>query len=194
MPAKAPPSKKGSPSEKELEEIARRAKRYEAEAFAALFDLFFERIRRYMYFHVGDPEAADDLSSEVFAQALKSVGNFEDRGGTIGRWLYGIARNVLAEHLRNAERLVTVPMERDAAPPPEGDPEEEALRMMAYEDLYGAMKRLPHDQREVIILRFIEGWPVKETAAIMGRSPGAVRVLQHRAIASLRKILGRGVR
>jgi RNA polymerase sigma-70 factor (ECF subfamily) len=185
---------KGLPSVKELEEIARKAKKYEPGGFEALFDLFFERIRRYMYFHVGDLEVADDLSSEVFAQALKSIGNFEDRGGTIGRWLYGIARNVLAEHLRNAERLPTVSLEGEPSPIPEGNPEDETLRLMTYEDLYRAVRGLPPEQREIIILRFIEGYPVKESAAIMDRSPGAVRALQHRAVVSLRKALKRETR
>lgn len=183
MPSKAMPSKG------KLGEIAARAKRYEPEAFAALFDLFFEKMRRYIYFHTGDMEVAEELSSEVFAQALESIDNFEDRGGTIGPWLYGIARNLLAEHFRTVGKVHTLPLEHGSTLPGAEDPEGQVMRGLTCEDLYRAVEHLPDEQREVVILRFIEGYRVKEAAEIMGRSPGAVRALQHRAMVSLRKAL-----
>ncbi len=174
------------PPAKELKEIAARAKSCDPDAFARLFDIFFERMRRYMYYHTGSLDAADELASELFASALESIGNFEDRGGTIGHWLYGIARNLLAEHYRTEGKALQVVPE--AALPDRDDLESRVLAGLDYEDAYRAVERLPDEQRDVVILRFMEGYRVREVASIMGKTPGAVRALQHRAVVSLRRI------
>lgn len=177
-----------TPPEQELIEVAERAKGCDPEAFSRLFDIFFERMRRYMYYHTGSVDAADELASEVFASALESIGNFEDRGGTIGHWLYGIARNLLSEHFRAEGRVVRGLLEPAALASDPADPESYALDRLDHEDVYRAVDRLPDEQREVVILRFIEGYRVREVASVMDKTPGAVRALQHRAMASLRRI------
>lgn len=169
------------------EEIASGAKRYDPDAFAALFDTFFEKIRRYAYFHTGDESLADDLASEVFSQALESIDGFTDRGGTIGPWLYGIAKNVVASHFRSAAAKPTIPLEEVALAPSGDCPEEDALRNLSCEELYVALSTLSEDQRAILLLRFIEGYDVKTVAKIVGKRPGAVRTQQHRAIAALRE-------
>ena len=175
------------PSKKELIEVASRAKRRDPGAFATLFDLFFEKMRRYMYFHTGDLDAAEELAAEVFTTCLESIDRFDDRGGTIGPWLYGIARNLLAEHRRRDGRVTKVPIETVTLAATSGNPEGAVLAGLTHQDLYSALSGLPREQREIVILRFIEGYRVKEAAGIMGKTPGAVRALQHRAVVSLRK-------
>lgn len=168
------------------EEIASGAKRYDPAAFAALFDAFFEKIRRYAYFHTGDENLADDLASEVFSQALESIDGFTDRGGTIGPWLYGIAKNVVASHFRATAAKRTTPLEEAALVPAVDCPEDDALRNLSCEELYEALSTLSEDQRAILLLRFIEGYDVNTVAKIVGKRPGAVRTQQHRAIATLR--------
>lgn len=168
-------------------EIASGAKRYDAEAFATLFDAFFEKIRRYAYFHTGDESLADDLASEVFSQALESIDGFTDRGGTIGPWLYGIAKNVVASHFRKAAGKQTISLEEAAYAPAPDCPEDEALTNLSHEDLYEALSILSGDQKAIVLLRFIEGFDVNTVAKIVGKRPGAVRTQQHRAIAALRE-------
>lgn len=173
-------------ADRDLVEIASRARGYDPEAFAALFDIFFEKIRRYVYFHTGDEDLADDLAAEVFSQAIESIGGFTDRGGTIGAWLFGIARNVVASHFRSAAAKPVVPLGDAAVVPSEDCPERQALETLSYEGLYRALEILPDDQKAILVLRFIEGYDVKTTAKILGKRSGAVRTAQHRAIAALR--------
>jgi RNA polymerase sigma-70 factor, ECF subfamily len=176
------------PPKKELVEIAARAKGCDPEAFSQLFDLFFERMRRYVYYHTGSLDTADELASEVFASALESIDNFQDRGGTIGHWLYGIARNLLSEHYRTEGKAVREKLELAKAVWDGSDPESQVLAVLDYEDIFRALDRLPDDQREVVVLRFIEGYRVGEIASILGKTPGAVRAQQHRALISLRRM------
>lgn len=168
-------------------EIASRARGYDPEAFAALFDAYFEKIRRFAYFHTGDEHLADDLASEVFSQALESIGGFTDRGGTIGPWLYGIARNVIASHFRSSAAKPVVPLDQAAVVPSGDCPEDEALANLSYEGLYSALSVLPEEQKAIIVMRFIEGYDVKTVARALKKRPGAVRTQQHRAIGALRK-------
>lgn len=142
-----------------------------------------------MYFHTGDLEMAEELAAEVLTRSLESIGNFDDRGGSLGAWLYGIARNTLAGHYRAIGRLSTVPLDSEWPAPDAGKPEEIVLSRLTYEGLHRAVARLPQEQREVVILRFIEGYRVKAVAKITNKSSGAVRAIQHRAVVSLRKIL-----
>ncbi|MFH1150176.1 MAG: sigma-70 family RNA polymerase sigma factor [Actinomycetota bacterium] len=173
-------------------EVASRAARYDREAFAELFDRFFEGIRRYAYFHTGDEDLADDMAAEVFSQALASIENFTDRGGTIGAWLYGIARNVVAGHFRKSGRLREVGLSDELAEPEEHGPVQKVFEEMSNRELYEALSTLPDMQREIVVLRFIEGYSVDCVAGIVGKRPGAVRALQHRAMISLRKVFGLG--
>lgn len=168
-------------------EIASRARGYDPEAFAELFDAFFEKIRRFAYFHTGDEHLADDIAAEVFSQALESIGGFTDRGGTIGPWLFGIARNVIASHFRTSASRPSVPLEQGAEVPSGDCPEDEVLEGLRYDGLYRALDVLPEEQKAIVVLRFIEGYDVKTVARILQKRSGAVRVAQHRAIAALRQ-------
>jgi RNA polymerase sigma-70 factor (ECF subfamily) len=158
----------------------------EARYFGAVFDEFFEKIRRFAYFHTGDEHLADDIAAEVFARAVENIEKFTDRGGTVGPWLYGIAKNVVAGHYRSSGSRPTAPLDESFRAPADACPEPVVLRNLDHEGLYQALSTLGVVQRTILVLRFIEGYDVKTVARIVGKSSGAVRVQQHRALALLR--------
>ena len=174
-------------SKRELIDIAERARRYEPEAFARLFDLYFERLRRYAYYRTGDINMAEDLAAEVLTKALESIGNFSERGGTIGAWMFGIARNLLAREREAARKVEIAELDEELPVAEEERTEDLVLVRLSHEELYKALRKLPEEQREVILLRFMERYDVKTVAGIMEKKPGAVRALQFRAIVALKE-------
>lgn len=176
----------------ELADIASRARRHEPEAFEQLFDLFFERLRRYAYYKTGDLEMAEDLAAETLTKGLESIDGFEDRGGTVGAWLFGIERNLLARHRESASKAKLVELD-DALPAGrELEPESTVLEGIGHEELYRALAALPDEQRDVILLRFMERYDARTVGRLLGKGPGAVRAMQFRAIENLKKALSGG--
>ncbi|MHB8894742.1 MAG: sigma-70 family RNA polymerase sigma factor [Candidatus Geothermincolia bacterium] len=172
----------------DLEDLGARAKRREPLALAQLFDVFFEKLRRYAFYQTGDLDRAEDIAADTIRAAIESIDHFDDRGGMLGAWLYGIARNLVARQFR--EQGLKQEVNIDDLPLTTDDLTEEAvLRDLSYVELYEAISRLPGEQREVIILRYVEGYRSRAVGLIMGKKSGAVRGLQHRAILGLRKAL-----
>jgi RNA polymerase sigma-70 factor, ECF subfamily len=176
----------------ELVDVARKARQYDPEALSRLFDIYFEKLRRYMYYKTGDIEKAEDLAAETLTVGLENIAKFEDKGGTIGAWLFGIARNMLAREREAAGRSRTVELEEDLPLAEEEQPEKLVLVKLTHEELYEALGQLPDDQREVVLLRFMEGYDVKTVAGIIGKKPGAVRALQFRAVRTLKEMFEPG--
>ena len=189
-----PPSRKGRDliSSQELVDLAEKAKLYEPEALSRLFDLYFEKLRRYMYYKTGSLERAEDLAAEVLTKGIESIGSFKDRGGTIGAWLFGIARNLLAREREAAGKAEMVELEDQLLLEEEEQPERVVLVKLSNEELYRALSRLPDEQREVVLLRFMEGYDARTVGEIMGRKPGAVRALQFRAVQALKDMFEPG--
>ncbi|PVV83707.1 RNA polymerase sigma factor [Dehalogenimonas alkenigignens] len=152
---------------------------------AGLFDEYYDRIARYAYTRVGDRQEAEDLASEVFARALKSLDSFEDRGLPMGAWLFKIAHNLVVDfHRRRAERK-TVDVE-DVEIESDDSPAEQAERKLEMERVQRAMENLTEEQREIIRLRFFAGLSSAEVGALLGKSDGAVREGQSAALKKLR--------
>lgn len=151
--------------------------------FAELYDLYFERVWIYVIRRVVDRESAQDITSEVFHSALRGLPHFEWRGGGFLAWLYRIASNGIADHMRMRRREVQHAEEAVAKPDPET---EDAAQ------LYRLIRRLPADQQQVLELRFAAEKSVAEAAGILKRSETAVRQLQFRALRTLRAQMGRG--
>lgn len=167
-------------------ELVTRAQHGDGEAFGQLFMRYKEIVYRYIYYRVGDQATAEDFTSETFLRALRRIGAITYQGRDIGAWFVTIARNIVLDHAKSARhRLeVTIPEtieHTDAGP----GPEESAISALTTEHLMDALNRLGVDQRECVMLRFIHGMSVSETAEIMGRNSGAVKALQHRAIRRL---------
>lgn len=179
-------------SSQELIDIAAKAKLYDPEALSRLFDLFYEKLRRYMYYKTGNLDRAEDLAAETLTKGIENIGSFRDQGGTIGAWLFGIARNMLAREHEAAGKAEMVELNEQLPVEEEEQPERITLVQISNEELYRALSRLPDEQREVVLLRFMEGFDAKTVGKLMGKKPGAVRALQFRAIKSLKEIFDSG--
>ncbi|MDD5748513.1 MAG: sigma-70 family RNA polymerase sigma factor [Actinomycetota bacterium] len=179
-------------SSQELIDVAAKAKLYDPEALSRLFDLFYEKLRRYMYYKTGSLDRAEDLAAETLAKGIENIGNFKDRGGTIGAWLFGIGRNLLAREREVAGKTEMVELDDKLLAEEEKQPESLALEKLDNQRLYLVLSHLPEEQREVVLLRFMEGLDAKTVGKLMGKRPGAVRALQFRAIRSLKEMIESG--
>jgi RNA polymerase sigma-70 factor (ECF subfamily) len=164
--------------------------RLDREAFAPLYLRYVEEIGRFCYVRLHDSEAARDATQQVFAQALAALPRYHE-SGQFRAWLYTIARNVLANTVR--DRRPTVALETAAeTTDPRATPEEAAAAAFDRAALAAAIARLPEDQRFAVELR-LAGLTGPEVAAAMGRSHDAVKKLQLRALEKLRTDLGAGL-
>ena len=149
--------------------------------FGDLYEIHFERIYAFIARRVGDRDAAEDLTSDVFHRALANLRNYEWRGAPFAAWLMRIAANAVADQSKRAAR--EVPGAEDP-PEPSAQPDLEAIEHRAR--LFRLVSRLPDDQRRVIVQRFVEQRSIREIAQRLGRTEGAVKQLQFRAMQSLR--------
>lgn len=151
--------------------------------FLDLYDRYFTRIYAYAVTRTLDRAEAEDLTSEVFRLALANLGRYEWRGAPFGAWLFRIAANELSDRRARTERA-----RREAAEAPQPGVVEDAIEQRAW--LYDLVGRLPHEQRRVVELRFGEDKSVRDVASAIGKSEGAVKQLQRRALETLRAHLG----
>jgi RNA polymerase sigma-70 factor (ECF subfamily) len=167
----------------------------DAEAFGQLYDHYHVSIYRFVYYRVGSVSLAEDLTSETFFRALRSMSSFRWQGKDFGAWLMTIARNLTSDHFK-AGRTRLEQTTADMSPhdgTTEG-PESTVLTSLTNEALLGALTLLPHEQQECLIMRFLQGLSITETALVLGRSDGAVKQLQLRGVRNLVKLLPEGVR
>ncbi len=170
------------------ESLVRRAQQRDEEAFAMLYEEYFDKIYRYVTLKIGDQIEAEDLTQQVFVKALKSISSFKWKGIPFSAWLFRIAHNQVVDYFRKKKRYATAPLDESLTG--SGiDPQLAAERKLDIEQILLATKQLTEAQREVISLRFASELPVTQVARIMGKSQGAVKALQHSAIAALRKVL-----
>ena len=147
--------------------------------FADLYDRTFDHVYAYVVRRVGDRDAAEDLTSEVFHHALANLGRFEWRGAPFAAWLFRIASNAIADRWQRAAR------ER-GNPAPEAGADTEFAAVERRATLFQLVRKLPDDQRRVIVARFVEQRSIREIAQELGRTEGAVKQLQFRALENLR--------
>ena len=168
--------------------LARRARDGDPQAFAALYDRYFEVVYRYVYYRVREVEEAEDVTSEVFFRALRAMPRYEPRQPFLA-WLYRIARNAVIDRARSLRPRVS--FEDALAHPDAGehvvDPDVRILANDRRERLRAALGSLTAEQQEVVILRFVEGLSAEEVGQIMGKRAGTVRGLQFRALQALKK-------
>jgi RNA polymerase sigma-70 factor (ECF subfamily) len=151
--------------------------------FADLYERHFERVYAFVVRRVRDRSAAEDITSEVFQQALANIGRFEWRGAPFGAWLLRIAANAIADHWRQVAREHgTTASEEPVQAPDQGD-EDTAL-------LFRHVRRLPPEQRQVILGRFVKEQSIREVARELHKTEGAVKQLQIRALETLRERMG----
>jgi len=151
--------------------------------FVDLYDRYVDRVYAFVSRRTANRADAEDVTSQVFEQALRAIGQFQWRGVPVAAWLFRIAANALADHWRRRG-----PEASDALPDvPDAREVEDIERRLA---LYRHVDRLPGLQRQVVRMRFVEEKSIREVAAALNRSEGAVKQLQLRALENLRKSMG----
>jgi RNA polymerase sigma-70 factor (ECF subfamily) len=156
------------------------------QAFGELYELHVDRIYNYIYYRTGNSGDAEDLTARVFFRAIRHIGNYEDRGVPFSAWLYQIARNLLANWYRDQGRRKMIPLERIAQQQSPENPELAAERQEDNQALLLAIRRLPPDRQELLILKYVERLSNAEIGQILERSEGAIKSLYHRTLLSLR--------
>ena len=167
-----------------------RAAQVDRQAFGTLYRRYLQPVYGYAFYLLGDHHDAEDVTERTFLAALAGIGGFRDTGSTFRSWLFRIAHNQLANALRSRRRHRWPSI--DAMPEP-ADPVDPSARLSAGDEarrLRQALDRLAPDRRQVLVLRVIDGLSARETGEVLGRSEGAVRVLQHRALREMARHLG----
>ena len=175
-----------------LVELARNG---DSEAFGHLYDHYHASVYRFLYYRVGSVPLAEDLTSETFFRALRSMGSFRWQGKDFGAWLMTIARNLTTDHYKSGRNRLEMTTE-DMSPhdsATEG-PETAVLASLTNEALMEALRQLPSEQQECLVMRFLQGMSIAETAQVMGRSDGAIKQLQLRGVRNLAKLIPPGER
>jgi len=182
------PKGPSSADREEERQLVIRAVERDANAFAELYDKHVIRIYRHVYYLVNDPTTAEDLTAQTFLKAWEAIDRYKERGAPIVAWLLRISHNLTVSFLRS---------KRDHSELDEGFMDhkskhspEEALEQSADEkSMREAVLKLRDEQRQVIMLRFVEEMDYREVADIIGKSVPAVRVIQHRALGNLRRLM-----
>ncbi len=157
------------------------------DAFGELYSRYVERIYNYILYRTGNREDAEDLTARTFQRAMKHIGNYKDQGVPFSAWLYRIARNLVANHHRDNGRRQMVSLDEIInTKEGEGSPERLVQMVESEETLLTAIRRLPSDRQELLLLKFLDRMPNSEIGALLGRSEGAVKSLYHRTLQTLR--------
>lgn len=168
-----------------VSELVARAQRGSAAAAGALYAHFQPKIYRYLYFRTGDPQTAEDLTGEVFLKMVRFLPDYHPKEVPFQAWLFRIASNLAIDHHRRTSTHpeVEVDEELDAR----SEPMDDTIQLrLSCEALQQALAGLNEAQRDVVVLRFIEGLAITETAAILHRSEDSVKALQRRGLQALR--------
>jgi len=157
------------------------------EAWAHLLRTHYPRLCSFLGRKVGDAAVAEDLASQVFVEAVARIDRFEWRGLPFDAWLFRIARNLSNDYFRKQGRLQRAPF----MPAEETPLGHELEREAEAKQVQAAMIELTDEQRDVLTLRFVDGFSTESTAAVMKKSTGAIKAIQHRGLASMRRALVR---
>jgi RNA polymerase sigma-70 factor (ECF subfamily) len=170
--------------------LLEQARTYSTQALAEIYDRYSEAIYRYLYRYLGDAELAEDLTSEVFLRLLRALNTRREPRDRLQGWLYRVARNLAMDWFRQQAKATTVSLHEELVA--DGDaPLAEVEKNQAHRRLRQAIYQLTPSQQQVIFLRFGEGLSIAEVGRLMGKSEGAIKLLQYRAVRRLRKLLER---
>lgn len=170
-------------------ELIRRAQDYDPVAFGEIYERYYIGVYKYIYYRVGDQTAAEDLTMEVFLKAMEAIDGFTFRGIPFSAWLYRIASNLVVDHFRRQPSQPALSLEEKLVSAT-AHPTTVLDQEFSHHALREALAELTDDQQQVIILKFVDGLSNLEVAQILGKTEGAVKSLQHRALASLGRVLG----
>ena len=175
----------------DLRRLVEFAQQGDREALEALYLLHFDRIYSYLHMSVGNRHDAEDLTTQTFLKMLEAIGRFRWRSAPFSAWLFRIAHNLAMDHFRATKRW----QPEEEVPEPEGaeasSAEDEALQSIGRRSMLELIENLSHDQQQVLTLKFVFNFSNGEAATILGKTEGAVKSLQHRALTSLQKQVAR---
>ncbi len=170
------------------EMLIKRAQAGDRAAFAALYNQHYQAIYTYIYYRVDNNQTAEELTSQVFVRMVEKIKTFKSRGRPFLAWLYTIARNMITDHYRKNKQAIIMPMDVHL-PTEKCQPENEVDSRLRNECLRSAMDHLTEVQRQVIVGKFIEDRSNRDVAALLDKTEGSVKSLQHRALAALRRAI-----
>ena len=164
------------------------ARAYDTDALGELYDQYAPLIYAYLYRRVHDAQLAEDLTGEVFVRVLQAIQSKQFWHTSFRGWLYRIAHNLLVDHYRKQPPVPMLALDEQLVAA-QGDPDSALAEKLSHQRLLAAISHLTPDQQHVLVLRFGEQLAAREVAEVMGKSVGAVEVLQHRALTALRRII-----
>jgi RNA polymerase sigma-70 factor (ECF subfamily) len=160
------------------------------EAFGILYERYVNKVYSYIYYRVGNHHDAEDLTARTFHRALDHIDHYVQRGAPFSAWLYRIAHNLVANWHRDHSRRKVVSLEDvNLSPPLREGPQHLAEQREEENELLAAVRRLPADRQQLLILKFVEEMSNTQIGIVMGRSEGAIKSLYHRTLLSLREML-----
>jgi RNA polymerase sigma-70 factor, ECF subfamily len=176
----------------DVRRLVERAQHGDREALEELYLLHFDRIYSYLHMSVGNRHDAEDLTTQTFMKMLESIKRFRWQSAPFSAWLFRIAHNLAMDHFRSSRRW----QPEEEVPEPAGDAEPSAeaaaLQTIGRESMLELIENLSHEQQQVLTLKFVFNLPNADVAMILGKSEGAIKSLQHRALVSLQKQITKG--
>jgi RNA polymerase sigma-70 factor (ECF subfamily) len=178
-------------STEHVRELVARGQKGDRDALEELYLIHFDRIYSYLHVSVGNRHDAEDLTTQTFLKMLEKIGTFKWQSAPFSAWLFRIAHNLAMDHFRARRRWQ--PEEEVPEPPGEEEPSAEltAMQTIGRESMLKLIDRLSPEQQQVLTLKFVFNLPNAEVAAILDKTEGAIKSLQHRALVSLQKQIAR---
>jgi RNA polymerase sigma-70 factor, ECF subfamily len=175
----------------DVRRLVDRAQQGDRDALEELYLLHFDRIYSYLHMSVGNRYDAEDLTTQTFVKMLESIKRFRWQSAPFSAWLFRIAHNLAMDHFRASRRWQP---EEDVPEPPgseEPSAEDQAMHVIGRQSMLELIDKLSDEQQQVLMLKFVFNFPNAEVATILGKTEGAIKSLQHRALVSLQKQLAR---
>jgi RNA polymerase sigma-70 factor (ECF subfamily) len=187
-PAERQPARE---STEHVRELVARGQQGDRDALEELYLIHFDRIYSYLHVSVGNRHDAEDLTTQTFLKMLEKIGSFKWQSAPFSAWLFRIAHNLAMDHFRSRRRWQ--PEEEVPEPPGDEEPSAElvAMQTIGRESMLKLIERLSTEQQQVLTLKFVFNLPNAEVAAILDKTEGAIKSLQHRALVSLQKQIHR---
>ncbi|HOV88801.1 MAG TPA: RNA polymerase sigma factor [Candidatus Paceibacterota bacterium] len=179
-------------STKKIKSLVRKAQKGDAESFGIIYEIFAERIYRYIYLKTSSREEAEDLTQQVFVRAWEALPQFEFKKNPFSSWLYSIARNLITDFYRKKKPDFSLDSENALEMPDDLDLTERLIIQDEIRQVFEAINQLPLEQKDLLLLRFVDDLSYDEIASIMNKSPLTLRVIQHRALKRLKELMGEG--
>jgi RNA polymerase sigma-70 factor (ECF subfamily) len=178
-------------STEDINRLVEKAIGGDADAFGNIYDVFIDRIYQYVYYRVRNKDDAEDITQQVFIRAWKAMKRYKITSKPFIAWLIRISQNLVKDFYRTRKITSYIDYEFEM-PGADIGPEKQAELLYDQKELRRIIYGLPEEQQQVIMMKFIEGFSYPEIAASLGKSEGAVRVIQHRALKKMRTILEEG--